>query len=87
MTTLVYTEEEFKVMIPVFEQLQKAKNITEMKKCKKAIASFITLMSSIYKTEWPTSKEFEVLSITKCVRFENFPVEVFYGINIDEVQK
>lgn len=84
MTTLVYTEEEFKVMVPVYKKLQSIKNTTELNACKKALHSFVKLMESLKDTKLLDNKPFKILCVGEHLIVEKFPVVPFYTINIED---
>ncbi len=87
MLSLVYSEEEFKVMLPVYNKLMEAKNITEAKRYRKTLASFINIMQNIHNHPNLQVKDCDILHISKGIKLDAYPFTSYYKIIIQKVDK
>ena len=84
---LSYNKEELGVMCNACESLLNAKNRTELKQYKKALISYMGLLSNFYP-HLKLDKPIDVIEkVTKHVLVFDFPATVIYDIDYKEVEK
>ena len=85
MHTLRYTEHSFGPMASLETRIKSVKNITELKKVKKDITSYMHLMDSMEPTSFrKLPKDFQVVGFSKVTFLDIFPITNCYEIIIRE---